>query len=213
VVLVSRLRIYFRDFGFKVIRLKYFIMIVAALLLEIITLTLYLLNLQNIVNFEIFNLAILYGAISGIIVVVAVGIIVLMRVDRKKDAAKIKSFQDFQKDYNNLTSRHLDNINGLVRSFENETANLDSKLEYAQSLEEKYSSFIDDFSGLDVPSFLSLAHKHESEHLDKEKQFYAGFSSLMKPHELKSISNESELLHDNFLKEMHSIEKSLSLIV
>jgi uncharacterized integral membrane protein len=211
--LVARLRRYFRDFGFKVIRLKYFIMIVVALLLEILTLTLYLLKLQNIVKFELFNLAILYGAISGIIAVLAAGILILMKVDRKKDAEKIKSFRDFQKNYSNLSTRHLNNINGLVRAFENETVNLDSKLDYAQSLEEKYSSFLDDLSGLDVPVFLSLAHRNECEHLDKEKQFYAGFSTLMQPQELKSISNESEMLHDNFLREMHSIEKGLRLIV
>jgi len=210
---VARLRIYFRDFGFKVIRLKYFIMIVAALLLEIITLTLYLLKLQNIVEFELFNLAILYGAISGIIVVLAIGILVLMKVDRKKDAEKIKNFRDFQKNYNDLNSRHLDNINRLVRSFENETVDLDSKLEYAQSLEDKYVCFLDDLSGLEVPDFLSQVHRYECEHLAREKQFYAGFSDLLQPHELKSISNESEMMHDNFLKEMHSIEKGLRLIV
>jgi len=210
---VARLRIYFRDFGFKVIRLKYFIMIVAALLLEIITLTLYLLKLQNIVEFELFNLAILYGAISGIIVVLAIGILVLMKVDKKKDAEKIKNFRDFQKNYNDLNSRHLDNINRLVRSFENETVDLDSKLEYAQSLEDKYVCFLDDLSSLEVPDFLGLAHRHECEHLAREKQFYAGFSDLLQPHELKSISNESEMMHDNFLKEMHSIEKGLRLIV
>lgn len=210
---MARLRIYFRDFGFKVIRLKYFIMIVAALLLEIITLTLYLLKLQNIVEFELFNLAILYGAISGIIVVLAIGILVLMKVDRKKDAEKIKNFRDFQKNYNDLNSRHLDNINRLVRSFENETVDLDSKLEYAQSLEDKYVCFLDDLSGLEVPDFLSQVHRYECEHLAREKQFYAGFSDLLQPHELKSISNESEMMHDNFLKEMHSIEKGLRLIV
>ena len=210
---MARLRIYFRDFGFKVIRLKYFIMIVAALLLEIITLTLYLLKLQNIVEFELFNLAILYGAISGIIVVLAIGILVLMKVDKKKDAEKIKNFRDFQKNYNDLNSRHLDNINRLVRSFENETVDLDSKLEYAQSLEDKYVCFLDDLSGLEVPDFLSQVHRYECEHLAREKQFYAGFSDLLQPHELKSISNESEMMHDNFLKEMHSIEKGLRLIV
>ena len=64
-----------------------------------------------------------------------------------------------------------------------------------------------------MPDFLSLDHRNECEHLVREKQFYAGFSTLMQPQELKSISNESEILHANFLKEMHNIEKGLRLIV
>ena len=211
--MVAMLRLYFKDFGFKVIRLKYFIMIVAALLLEITTLTLYLLKLQSIVEFELFSLAILYGAISGIIVVLAIGILVLMRVDRKKDAEKIQSFRDFQRHYRALSAKHLNNINGLIRSFENEVVNLDSKLEYAQELEDKYGCYLDDFSGIEVPEFLSQAHKHECEHLNMEKQFYNGFSTLMQPQELKSISNESDMMHDSFLREMHNIEKGLRLII
>jgi len=207
------IRLLFKDFGYKVIRLKYFIIIVAALILEITTLTLYLLKLQNIVKFELFNLSILYGAISGIIVVLAVGILVLMRIDRKRDAGKISDFEDYQRNYRSLSAKHLNRINGLVRSFETETVNLDSKLEYAESLEKIYNDYLEELSGLDVPDFLKYAHRCECDHLAKEKEFYNGFSSLFQPQELKSICNESEISHDNFLKELHRIEKSLRLII
>lgn len=211
--MVASLRIFFRDFGFKVIRLKYFIMIVGALLLEILTLTLYLLKLQNIVDFELFNLAILYGAISGIIVALAFGVLFLMRADRKKDAEKIKRFQDYQKAVKMLASRYLNSINGLLRSFENEVSDLDSKLEYAEALYEKYSQYLEEFSSLDVPDFMAQAHKCECGHLAREKEFYRGFVSLMDASQLKSISNKSDMLHDSFLKETHQIEKRLKLII
>jgi hypothetical protein len=207
------MRLLFKDFGYKVIRLKYFIIIVGALVLEIATLTLYLLKLQDVVEFELFSMSILYGAISGIIVILAIGILVLMRVDKKKDAGKIKELKDFQRQYRVLSLKHLDEINRLIGSFENEKSSLDSKLEYAELLEKKYDDYLEDFSGLEIPVFLSYAHKWECDHLTKEKQFYSGFSSLLNPDELKNISNESEISHGNFLKELHGIEKSLRLIV
>lgn len=211
--MVFNLRLFFRDFGFKVIRLKYFIIIVAALLLEIITLTIYLLKLQNIVDFELFSLSILYGAISGIIVVLAIGILVLMRVDKKRDAEKIKRFQAYQRDYNLISSKYLNNINRLVRSFDNEVADLDSKLGYAEALEKKYTDYLDELSSLAVPDFLAQAHKYECGHLAREKEFYGSFSLLTDAAELKNISDGSEILHDNFLRETHRIEKSLRLII
>jgi len=207
------MRLFFRDFGYKVVKLKYFIMIVGALILEIATLTLYLLKLQDIVDFELFSLSILYGAISGIIVAVAAGILVLVKVDTKRDAGKIKQLKDYQKHYRALCVKHLDDINKLVGSFENETSNLDSKLEYAEYLEKKYAEYLDDLSSVVIPEFLAYAHRSECQHLAKEKEFYNGFACLAKPDELKSISNESEICHSNFLKEIHAIEKNLRLVI
>jgi len=206
-------QLFFRDFGYKMIRLKYFIMIVFGLILEILTLTLYLLKLQNVVQFELFSLSILYGAISSIIVVLAVGILVLMKADKKRDADKIKNFQEFEKKYNELTAKHLNDINVLVRSFENEKTDLDRKLGYAEELEEKYSAYLKELSDCDVASFLKFAHEHESEHLEKEIEFYKGFTSLANLDDLKNISSDSEECHNDFLKEMHRIEKSLRLII
>jgi hypothetical protein len=213
VALVTNLRLFFRDFGFKVIRLKYFIIIVGALLLEILTLTLYLLKLQNIVDFDLFSLAILYGAISGIIVILAVAILFLMKADRKKDSENIKIFQAYQKTYKMLSSKYLNSINGLLRSFENEVSDLDTKLGYAEALEKKYSQYLEEFSSLDVPDFLAPAHKYECGHLAREKDIYNELANLTEASRLKSISNESDILHDNFLRETHRIEKSLKLII
>jgi len=85
----KRLNIYFRDFGYKVIRVKYFIMIVVALILEITTLLIFLLKSENILDFELFTIAIMYGITSSIIVVLAIGVLVLMRTDKKRDKNKI----------------------------------------------------------------------------------------------------------------------------
>ncbi len=209
----ARLRTYFRDFGYKVIRLKYFIMVVAALILEIVTLTLYLLKLQNIVEFELFSLAILYGVISSIIIALSAGILMLMKLDSKRDSEKIKNFRDFQKKYRSLANKYLNDINSLVGLFDMEKENLDKKIEYASMLENRYGDYLKEFLKINVPEFLSYAHRCENEHLAKEKQFYGGFSSFLNPDSLKDISLKSEAAHTSFLKELSSTEKSLKLII
>ena len=203
----------FKDFGYKVIRLKYFIIITGALILEIATLTLYLLKLQNIVDFELFNLSILYGAISGIIVILAIGILVLMKVDRKRDVEKIKKLRHYQKEYRLISAEHLNEINKLIRAFENETKSLDTKLAYAELLEKKYGDYLKQMSCIEIPDFLNYAHSCECEHLSKEMKLYSGFISLVSPQELKDLGNASEISHNNFLREMHGLEKSLRLII
>ena len=207
------LRTYFRDFGYKVIRLKYFIIIVIALVLEIGTLVLYLLKIQNIVEFELFNLAILYGAISGIIVVLAIGILVLMKTDKKRDSQKIELLRDFQDKYRSFARQYLNEIDNLTVRFDGEKNDFDAKIEYAISLEERYSDYKKAFSEIDVPHFLKYAHSCELEHLSKEIAFYKGFSSLSKSDTLQKLSKESEVSHSNFLREISSIEKSMRLIV
>ena len=208
-----KFRTYFRDFGYKMIRLKYFIMIVVALILEIATLTLYLLKLQNILNFELFNLAILYGAISGIIVVLAIGILILMKVDKKRDKQKISMLQDYKYEYRSLASKYLAEIDGLIIRFDSEKNNIDAKIEYAVLLEEKYGNYLKAFSEIDVPHFLRYAHSCESDHLSKERKLYEGFSSFIMADSLNALSRESEASHSNFLRELTSIEKSLKLII
>lgn len=195
------------------IRLKYFIIIVVALVLEIGTLTLYLLKVQNIVDFELFNLAILYGAISGIIVVLSIGILVLMKVDRNRDKQKITMLQDFQSKYRSFANKYLNEIDNLTVRFDNEKNNFDAKIEYAVLLEEKYGNYLEEFSNMDIPHFLEYAHSCESLHLAKEKKLYESFSSLSKADTLKKLSKESEDSHNNFLRELNNIEKSLKLII
>lgn len=208
-----RLRIYFRDFGYRVIRLKYFIMIVVALILEITTLSIYLLNNENILDFELFTVAILYGATSTIIVVLAIGVLVLMKMDKRRDKNKIRTLQEFMRDYRRLANRHSPEINGLVNRFDQENSNIDTKINYAIALEEKYTKFLEDFSDLKIPSFLDYACSCESEHLNKEKELYNGFSMFSKRDLLDKISLDSEMAHMNFLRELNKIEKSLQLII
>ena len=74
-------------------------------------------------------------------------------------------------------------------------------------------SYFEELSCIEIPEFLKYAHSCECGHLVKEKELYNGFSSLLKPRELQSISNESEVLHKHFLRELHGIEKGLRLII
>ena len=209
----KRLNIYFRDFGYKVIRVKYFIMIVVALILEITTLLVYLLKSENIVEFELFTVAIMYGITSSIIVVLAIGVLVLMKTDKKRDKNKIQTLQKFKRDCRILTNRNSPEINELVTKFDTEKSSIDAKIEYAMILEEKYDSFLKDFSKLETPPFLKYAFRYESDHLSKEKDFYNGFSNFSKRDILNSISSQSEIAHKNFLKELNKVEKNLQLIV
>ncbi len=211
--LKKRLNIYFRDFGYKVVRVKYFIMIVAALILEITTLLIFLLKSENILDFELFTIAILYGVTSSIIVVLAIGVLVLMRTDKRHDKNKIQTLEKFKRDYRTLTTRHSPEINDLVARFDAENSSIDTKIEYALLLEDKYDSFFKDFSNLETPSFLKHASRCESDHLKKEKDFYHGFSNLSKREFLSSLSSQSEIAHMNFLRELSRLEKNLQLII
>ena len=209
----KRLNIYFRDFGYKVIRVKYFIMIVVALILEITTLLIFLLKSENILDFELFTIAILYGITSSIIVVLAIGVLVLMRTDKKRDKNKINTLQKFKKDYRTLTAKHSPEINDIVTKFDTENSSIDAKIEYAMVLEEKYDKFLEEFSNLKIPSFLKHTCSCENDHLSKEKDFYNGFSNFSKRDFLSNLSSQSEIAHMNFLRELNKFEKNLLLIV
>ena len=137
----KRFNIYIRDFGYKVIRVKYFIMIVVALILEITTLLIFLLKSENMFDFELFTIAILYGITSSIIVVLAIGVLVLMKTDKRRDKNKIQALEKFKIDYRTLTTRHIPEINDLVARFDAENSSIDTKIEYAVLLEDKYNSF------------------------------------------------------------------------
>ena len=204
---------YFRDFGHRVIRLKYFIMVVGALVLEIITLVIYILNNENFIEFELFTASILYGAISVIIVVLAVGCLVLMRVDKTRDRKKINLFNDFKRSYYKLIGKYSRDIGNLVRNFDKERNSIDEKINYAIVLADKYSNFYKDFSNIKVPGFLNDAAGYESEHLFMEKMFFTNFSLFSKPNELEKINKESDLAHEKFIREIDSLEKRLKIII
>jgi len=80
-------------------------------------------------------------------------------------------------------------------------------------LEEKYDKFLEEFSNLLVPSFLKHACSCENDHLNKEKDFYNGFSNFSKREFLSTLSSQSEIAHMNFLRELNKLEKNLQLII
>ncbi len=204
---------YFKDFGYKVIRLKYFIMVAGAMLLEIATLVVYLLNSENIIGFDLFTASVLYGATSVIVVVLAVGCLVLIKVDKTRDRKKINLLLDFKKSYQQLRSKYLREITRFKQAIDYEKSSIDVKINYAIVLEDIYSTLLEEFSNLKISNFLNNAFRYESNHLLKEKQFYSKFSSFSKRDDLEKISIESELAHKNFLREIDQLEKSLKIII
>ena len=204
---------YFQDFNLKVIRLKYFIMVVGALILEIATLIIYLLNNEKIIEFDLFSASVLYGATSIIIVVLAIGVLVLIKVDRSRNRKKIDLLLNFKKSYQDIKSKYVGDISRFTRGFDTENAEIDVKINYAIVLEDIYSTLLKEFSSLKVPGFLKYAHSFESEYLQKEKQFYKSFSLFTKKAELEKYCKESSLAHRNYLQELNKLEKSLKLII
>ena len=155
------------NIGYGVIKIKYFIMIVIALLLEIITLTVYLLNNEKIIEFDLFNAGILYGGTSIVIVVLAIGSLVIMKTDKSRDKKKIYYLLGFKRNYQKLVNKYSKEIDGFVTGFDSERNDIDLKINYAIALEEVYDSFSKEFSKIKISKFLNSAHKYESDHIAK----------------------------------------------
>ena len=204
---------FFKDFSYRVIRLKYFILVVFALLLQATAVAIYLFNSEDIIDFELFNASILFGATSGIIIILAIGILVLLRVDKTRDRNKIKLLLGFKRDYQKIKSKYIKEINRFTQAFDSENADIEVKVNYAIVLEDQYDTFLREFSSLKIPDFLTNAYDYESEHLKKEKQFYKKFSLLAGADELKDYSIESNLAHRNFIEELDKLEKSLKIVI
>ena len=207
------IKIYLKDFGYRVIRLKYFIMVVVVLVLEIVTLAIYLLNNEDILAFDLFSASILYGTTSTIMVVLAIGVLVLMKLDKSRDIKKINQLIDFKKIYSGINNNYWHEITRFTRAFENELEDLDVKINYAIVLKDKFEDLLNKFSDIKVANFLKDAYEYEHEHLLKEKIFYKKFSSYCEPDELRRISTESEIAHRNYLAEIGRLEKNLKLII
>jgi uncharacterized integral membrane protein len=203
----------FKDFGYKVIRLKYFILVVSAMLLEIIVLVVYIITNERIVYFNLFTGGILYGATSIVVVVLAVGCIALVLTDKSRSKKRITQFNDFRSNYYKLFNMYSGDIKSLVRKFDEEKFNFEEKVNYAIDIAEQYNNYLKKFSEIKAPGFLKDAFNYEKEHLTKEKLFFTKFSLLSEPAELEEISSESNLAYENFKRELNSIERKLKLII
>jgi uncharacterized integral membrane protein len=203
----------FKDFGYKVIRLKYFILIVSAMILEIIVLVAYIINNERIVYFSLFTGGVLFGATSVIVVVLAVGCIALVLTDKSRSKKRITQFNDFRSNYYKLFNRYSGEIRSLVRKFDEEKFNFEEKVNYAIDIAEKYNDYLKKFSQIKTADFLRDAFNYEKEHLTKEKLFFTKFSLLSEPAELEEISSESNMAYENFKRELNSLERKLKLII
>jgi hypothetical protein len=187
-------------------------MVVIALLLEVIAVTVFLLNSEKIIEVELFNASILFGATSIIIVVLAIGILVLLRVDKGRDKNKIKLLLGFKRDYQKVKNNYMNDISRFIKAFNTENDDIEAKINCAVVLEDQYNSYLKEFSNLDIPGFLNDLYNYESEHLKNEKQIYNGYSLLTNIDELKDYSIKSNLAHRNFVEGLDSLERSLKLV-
>lgn len=203
----------FKDFSYKVIRLKYFIIIVAAMLLEIAMLVIYIFNNEKIIDFDIMTAGVLYGITSGIIIILASSSLIILKTDKIRDRKRVEQFNSFRKNYYRLNNTYMGKINGMVKKFDGEVENIEAKINYATEIAEKYDEYIKNFSELDAPSFLTDAFNYKMENLNKEKLFFKKFSLLTAPEELEKINKESDSANEKFLREMDNIEKKLKIIV
>ena len=203
----------FKDFGFKVVRLKYFIIVVIALLLQIVAVALFLLSSEDIIDFDLFNTSILFGATSAIIIILAVGILILIRTDKTRDKNKIKLLTDFKKNYQEMKSKYIREINNSTKAFDTEMGDIEMKLEHAMTLEELYGNFQKELSKMEVPTFLVDAHKYVLQYISSERMFYKQFSTLAKREELESYVSKASSAHRNYLEEVNRLEKNLKIMI
>ena len=210
---MGQFRLNFKDFGYRVIRLKYFVIVSIALILQIIAVALFLLNSSNILDYELFNTSVLFGITSSIIVILAIGILVLLRVDKTRDRNKIKLLLGFKKDYQKIRNNHLNDINRVLKAFNAEKDDIEVKINYAMELEDQYGNFLKEFSSLKIPTFLTNIYNYESEHLKYEEQIYKGYSSLTDVEKLKDFSKESNKAHRNFIEGLEKLERDLKITI
>jgi hypothetical protein len=203
----------FREFGFRVVRLKYFILVVVALLIQIVAVALYLLNSGNIIDFELFNTSILFGATSAVIIILAVGILILIRTDKTRDKNKIKRLAYFKKSYQDIKNKYIKGISRSTKAFDAEIGDIELKLEYAMTLEELYGTFQRELSTMEVPAFLIDAHKYVLRYLSSERKFYKLFSTLADKIELETCVNQSVSAHRNYLEEVGNLERNLKIMI
>jgi uncharacterized integral membrane protein len=203
----------FKDFGYKVIRLKYFILIVSAMMLEIVVLVAYIMNNEKIVYFSLFTGGVLFGATSTIVVIMALGCLALILTDKSRSKKSIAQFNDFRSRYYKLSNKYYGDIQSMIKKFDEEKYDFEKKVNYAIDIAERYNNYLNKFSEIKVPGFLKDAFDYEKEHLAKEKLFFTKFSLLSEPSELEKISNESNHAYESFKRELNIIEKNLKLIV
>ncbi len=204
---------FFKEFGYKVIKLKYFIMVVGAMLLEIVTLIIYIFNNEKIIDFDLMTASVLYGVTSAIIVILAVSSLILIKTDKYRDKKRVGLFNGFRREYFKLNSEYSGEISNMVKSFDNERGNIEVKINYAIEIAEKYDDYIEEFSKIEVPVFLKEAFNYKLDNLNKEKLFFTKFSLLASPEELERINKESDLANENFLRELDNMERNLKIIV
>ena len=200
-------------FGDKVIKLKYFLMVVGAMLFEIITLVIFIFREEILVGFDAIAVSYFYGLSNTIILVLAVrGLVkglILTKSDKEKEIDKVSQINNFKERYTILSNRYSAEIDGLLRDFDNEKSSIKNKIDYAKVLEDRYGRISEEFSNIKVADFLKEAHGYELEHLRKEKLLFSSFIELVDKYELNNITRESNRAHVKFLKELEKLEQNL----
>ncbi len=113
------------------------------------------------------------------LVVLAVGILVLLKVDKSRDRNKIKLLLGFKKDYQKIKNNYLNDINRFLKAFNTENDDIEAKINSAIVLEDQYNSFLKEFSSLKIPTFLTNICSYESEHLKYENRSIKGILCLL----------------------------------
>ncbi len=203
----------FENLGNKVIKLKYFLMVVGAMLFEIITLVVFIFRDEILVGFDAVAISYFYGLSNTIILILAIrGLIkglILTKSDKEKDIDKVSQINNFKVQYSIISNKYSTDIDRLIKDFDDEKSNINNKIEYAKMLEEKYESISNEFSRIKVTSFLKEIHSFEMEHLNKEKLLFSSFMDLADKNDLNIISRESNKAHIKFLKGLEKLEQNL----
>ncbi len=203
----------FENLGEKMIKIKYFLMVVGAMLFEILTLVIFIFRGKVLVGFDAIEMGYFYGFSNTIILILAISGLVkgflLNKNGKEKDLKKVNQINNFKVQYSIIRNRYSIEIEKLIRDFDDEKNDINKKIEYAGMLEERYSRIYEEFSKLKIADFLKEIHGYELEHLFREKLLFASFIDLADKNELNNISRESNKAHTKFLKCLEKLEQNL----
>ena len=200
-------------FGDKVIKLKYFLMVVGAMLFEILTLVIFIFRDEILVGFDVIAISYFYGLSNTIILILAIrGLVkglILTKSDKEKEIDKVSQINNFKEQYIVLSNRYSSEIDDLLRDFDSEKSSIRNKIDYAKVLEDRYEKISEEFSKIKVADFLTEVHGYEQTHLRKEKLLFTSFIELADKYELNNITRQSNKAHVRFLRELEKIEQNL----
>lgn len=123
--------------------------------------------------------------------------------------AQLKEFYEFSQEFFAIWFYHIEDIELLLKKFNNENIPPDEKIVYAAKLREKYERFRDDLIQISPPPEASKAYQHALDAISKRILFFEKLEQGAGIDILTEIENEAYHSESLFWKEMDKIYEYL----